>query len=243
VTRRIIKMKKLHSQISVGIVCVLLGFMITYQLKVVMNQNKELDEKKPVAQITLQIEQLKNQKQDLEGKVNELQEQIKSYEDAAAEGNTIAKEIVKTLEDTRILTGSVNVQGEGVVIYITPQSEIFGNSLDAPPILDTDLIKLVNELNAADAEAISVNEIRVTARTGIRSAGNYITINEERISPYKKITIKAIGDKLKLKKTLDFPGVLGIDGSTITYEVVDNIQINKYNKSLEFKYAKPIKKD
>lgn len=236
-------MKKLHSQVLVGMVCILLGFMITYQLKAVMNKNKELDENKPVAQITLQIEQLRNQKQDLENKINELQAQIKSYENAAAEGNTITKEIVKKLEDTRVLTGSVDVEGEGVVIYITPESEFFGNNLDAPIILDTDLIKIVNELNAADAESISVNDIRVSARTGIRSASNYITINEERISPYKRITIKAIGDKLKLKSALDFPGVLGIDGCTITYEVLENIKVYKYNKSLEFKYAKPINKD
>ena len=233
-------MKKLHSQVSVGLVCVLLGFMITYQLKAVMNQKKEATDKKPVAAITLQIEQLQNQKKDLEKKINELQTQIKSYEDAAADSNTIAKEIVKKLEDTRILTGNVDVQGEGVAIYITPQSEIFGNSLDVPTIIDTDLIKLVNELNAADAEAISINGIRVTARTGIRSASNYITINDERISPFKKITIKAIGHKQNLKETLEFPGVLGIDGATITYEVLDKIEISKYNKSLEFKYAKPI---
>lgn len=233
-------MKKLHSQVSVGLVCVLLGFMITYQLKAVMNQKKEATDKKPVAAITLQIEQLQNQKKDLEKKINELQTQIKSYEDAAADSNTIAKEIVKKLEDTRILTGNVDVQGEGVAIYITPQSEIFGNSLDAPTIIDTDLIKIVNELNAADAEAISINGIRVTARTGIRSASNYITINDERISPFKKITIKAIGNKKNLKETLEFPGVLGIDGATITYEVLDKIEISKYNKSLDFKYAKPI---
>lgn len=236
-------MKKLHSQISVGMVCILLGFMITYQLKAVMNQKREAAEKKPVAAITLQIEQLQNQKKDLEKKVNELQTEIKNYEDAAANSNTITKEIVKKLDDTRILTGSVDVQGEGVIIYITPQSEIFGNTLDAPAIIDTDLIKLVNELNAADAEAISINDIRVTSRTGIRDASNYITINDERISPFKKITIKAIGNKKNLKDALDFPGVLGIDGATITYEVSDKIEIYKYNKSLEFKYAKPINKN
>lgn len=114
--------------------------------------------------------------------------------------------------------------------------------MEGPTIIDTDLIKIVNELNAADAEAISINDIRITSRTGIRSAGNYITINDERISPYRRITIKAIGNKAKLKQALEFPEVLdaGFDGYEVKYEIVDKVQINKYDKSLKLEYAKPI---
>ena len=106
-------MKKIQSQISVGIVSVLLSFMITYQLKSIMNQNKKLDDKKNVAQITLEIDQLKKQKEQLKANIDELQTQIKSYENAASSDNDMTKEIVKKLEDTRILTGSVDVEGEG----------------------------------------------------------------------------------------------------------------------------------
>ncbi|MFU0823771.1 DUF881 domain-containing protein [Clostridium sp.] len=235
-------MNKLRSQISVGIVCVLLGFMITYQLKSIMKQQKEADDKRNVAQITVEMEQLKKQKQSLEDKVNELQTQIKSYEDAASNNDELTKEIVKKLEDTRILTGSVTVEGEGAIIYLTPQNEFFGGTMEGPTIIDTDLIRIVNELNAADAEAISINDIRITSRTGIRNAGNYITINDERISPYRRITIKAIGNKAKLKQALEFPEVLntGFDGYEVKYEVVDKVQINKYDKSLKLEYAKPI---
>lgn len=238
-------MNKLRSQISVGVVCILLGFMLTYQLKSVMKQRKELDDKRNVAQITVEVEQLKKQKQNLEDKVNELQTQIKNYETAATTGNEISREIAKKLEDTRILTGSVNVEGEGVIIYLTPQNEIFGNAGEGPAIIDTDLIKIVNELNAADAEAVSINDIRITARTGIRSASNYIIINDERISPYKRITIKAIGNKTNLKKALEFGGFLGTlsNGFNVKYEESDKIEINKYNENFKFEYAKPIKND
>lgn len=235
-------MKKLSSQILVGMVCILLGFMISYQLKSVMKQRIDSGKEKNVAEITIQMEQLQKQKENLEGKVDDLQKQVSSYEKAATSNNELAQEIVKELEDTRILTGSVDVEGEGVIIHITPQSEFFGIA-EGIPIIDSDLIKIVNELNAADAEAISINDIRITSRTGIRSASNYIVINEERISPYKKITIKAIGNKVNLKAALDFHGVLdvGFDGSDIRYEVVDNVKVYKYDKSSKFQYAKPIK--
>src|SRR3712207_204718 len=238
-------MKKIQSQRSVGIVCVLLAFMITYQLKSVMNQNKELDEKKNAAQITLEIEQLKKQKDKLRENIDELQMQIKSYENAASNKSDMTKEIVKKLEDTRILTGSVDVEGEGIIVYITPQKEFFtGNNNVEPIIKDYDIIKIINELNAADAEAISVNDIRITSRTGIRSASNYITINNERIPSTKRITIKAIGNKFNLKKPLEFPGgvldelkQIGID---VKYEESSNIKIQKNNESLKFQYARPI---
>ncbi|OOB75369.1 dihydropteridine reductase [Clostridium haemolyticum] len=241
-------MKKIQSQISVGIVCVLLAFMITYQLKSVMNQNKELDEKKNAAQITLEIEQLKKQKDKLRENIDELQMQIKSYENAASNKSDMTKEIVKKLEDTRILTGSVDVEGEGIIVYITPQKEFFtGNNNVEPIIKDYDIIKIINELNAADAEAISVNDIRITSRTGIRSASNYITINNERIPSTKRITIKAIGNKFNLKKPLEFPGgvldelkQIGID---VKYEESSNIKIQKNNEILKFQYARPINTD
>ncbi|KEI14355.1 dihydropteridine reductase [Clostridium novyi B str. ATCC 27606] len=241
-------MKKIQSQSSVGIVCVLLAFMITYQLKSVMNQNKELDEKKNAAQITLEIEQLKKQKDKLRENIDELQMQIKSYENAASNKSDMTKEIVKKLEDTRILTGSVDVEGEGIIVYITPQKEFFtGNNNVEPIIKDYDIIKIINELNAADAEAISVNDIRITSRTGIRSASNYITINNERIPSTKRITIKAIGNKFDLKKPLEFPGgvldelkQIGID---VKYEESSNIKIQKNNESLKFQYARPINTD
>ncbi|KEI13145.1 DUF881 domain-containing protein [Clostridium novyi] len=241
-------MKKIQSQSSVGIVCVLLAFMITYQLKSVMNQNKELDEKKNAAQITLEIEQLKKQKDKLRENIDELQMQIKSYENAASNKSDMTKEIVKKLEDTRILTGSVDVEGEGIIVYITPQKEFFtGNNNVEPIIKDYDIIKIINELNAADAEAISVNDIRITSRTGIRSASNYITINNERIPSTKRITIKAIGNKFNLKKPLEFPGgvldelkQIGID---VKYEESSNIKIQKNNESLKFQYARPINTD
>lgn len=241
-------MKKITSQISIGIVCMLLAFMITYQLKVVMRQNEELDDNKNVAQITVEIDSLKKQKENLDQKVNELQGQIKKYEDAAANNDQVSKEIVKKLEDTRILTGNVDVEGEGVIIYLTPESNFFvAGDPSSKVILDIDIVTLLNELNAADAEAISVNDIRVTSRTGIRSTPNYITINQDRISGAKRITIKAIGNKTNLKAPLEFPrGIVESfdkNGIKVEYKESDNIKIDKTNGNLKFKYAKPIKKD
>lgn len=63
-------------------------------------------------------------------------------------------------------------------------------------IHNTDLLELVNNLWASGAEAISINEQRVTAQTNITCIGPTILINKTRVAP--PFLIKAVGDTKKL---------------------------------------------
>ena len=71
-----------------------------------------------------------------------------------------------------------------------------------------DLLQLLNELRAAGAEAIAINEQRVVYSTyivDIRNANTYIRVNGEKVaSPY---IIKAIGDPTYLESGLSQKGV------------------------------------
>lgn len=236
-------MKKIGSQISVALVCCLLGFMLTYQFRILNQQDKILNGTpvKNTEDITVSIEQYKKQRDEMSKKVDELQAQLKNYEKAAANKDEVSNEIVKELDDTRILTGSTDVHGKGIIIYITPNDNSFGGSVENQPINDRDLVVIVNELNSAGAEAISINDIRLTSRSGIRNAGNSILINDVKISPYKMVEIKAIGDKATLVGAVDFPGAMPVIANcTIKRETSDNIKILKYDKTYKFDYAKPV---
>lgn len=238
-------MKKYGSQIIVALVCALLGFMLSYQLKMISRDEIEIDKKNDTTDITVEIEQLKSQKQDIEKKYNELMAKTKKYEEAATNKNEITKEIKNELDKSRILIGSVDVEGPGVMIHITPNTSFLSGNIDleVQPISGSDLVSIVNELNSAGAEAVAINDIRITSRSGIRDAGKYIVINDIRISPLNIITIKAIGDKKGLDGAVNFPFALpSLSGYTITPEVKDKIKIPKYNKSYDFKYAKPVDK-
>lgn len=235
-------MRKWGSQVSVALVCAILGFMLAYQFKLLYKQETINVNPYNSADITAEIEQYKKEKDNLNKKVNELEGKVKNYEEAAAGRDDATKNLLKELEDTRILTGTTDVQGEGVIIYLTPNSTIFGGN--EARITDRHLVYLINELKYAGAEAISINDIRITGRTGIRISGNSISINgEDRVSPSKRIVIKAIGYKKNLEATLSFPETLadfkGI--CDIKYETSDNIKIDRYNKPYKFEYAKPVK--
>ena len=236
-------MRKVASQISVALVCCILGFMLTYQFRVLMKQDNTLNlNNQNSSDVTVEIEQYKKEKAALKTKVNDLQNKVKGYEDAAASKSDSTKNLLDELESSRILIGEVDVKGQGVVIYLNPNSNLFGNSVNNH-ITDKDLVYLVNELRFAGAEAISINDIRIVSRTGIRTAGNYILINDEKISPSKRIVIQAIGDKSLLYSAMSFPEVFS-DLKTICdvkFEKSDSITIKKYNKAYKIEYAKPVK--
>ncbi|MCB2340816.1 DUF881 domain-containing protein [Clostridium estertheticum] len=240
-------MKKFISQISIGIICVLLGFMITYQFKMISKQNSASvsDTNKNTPEIITENEQLKKSKVDMQKKIDDLDAKTKEYETAAGGKNAESELLNKELVETRILTGDTDVKGEGMTIYITPKSSIFGSNSDDQKINDTDLVHIVNELNAGNAEAISINGIRLTSRSGIRNAGNAIIINDERISYSKRITIKAIGKGDILESTISFPGAIPqtlSQACDITMEKSNEIVIAKSNRAYKFEFAKPIEK-
>ncbi|WP_298837236.1 DUF881 domain-containing protein [Clostridium sp.] len=238
-------MKKFKSQISIGIICVLLGFMISYQFKMISKQNAAADTSKNAPEIITENEQLKKSKVDMQKKIDDLDAKTKEYETAAGGKNAASELLSKELDETRILTGGTDVQGEGMIIYVTPKSSIFGSDSQDQQINDTDLVHIVNELNAADAEAISINDIRLTSRSGIRNAGNAIIISDERVSYSKRITIKAIGKSDILESAISFPGAIPQTLSQtcdITMEKSNKIEIAKSNETYKFEFAKPIEK-
>lgn len=241
-------MKKFKSQISIGVICILLGFMITYQFKMINKQNSAVavqpDTNTP--EIITENEQLKKSKIDMQKKIDALDVKTKEYENAAGGRDEESKLLNKDLEQTRILTGGTVVEGQGIIIYIDPKSDIFGSISDNQQIIqDSDLVHIVNELYSGGAEAICINDIRLTFRSGIRTAGNAILINDEKIIPNKRVTIKAIGKKSILYGTIKFPGAIPSAltlACDVTYEELDKVTIPKYNKTYDFEYAKPIVK-
>lgn len=237
-------MKKIGSQISVSIVCCILGFMVAYQFRMLNNKNSSnVVLSKDSADITVEIEQYKKQKDELEKKVNELQGQLKNFESAAAGKSETSKQLLKELDLTRTLMGSTDVHGEGIIIYLTPENGLFSNN-DITHVTDRDLVYLVNELRFAGAEAISINDIRITGMAGIRNSGNYIIVNgDDKISPTSRIVIKAIGDKDLLYSDLSFPEVFSDFKGVcdVKFEKTDDLKIGKYNKSYDLKFAKPVK--
>ena len=91
-------MKKIISQLVVALVCGLLGFLLTYQFKVL---NKSKNENLPYDQtdIISEIENLKKEKEELTNANVALLEEVKELEESAAKEGEIEGEIKKKLDN------------------------------------------------------------------------------------------------------------------------------------------------
>lgn len=218
--------------------------MVTSQLNM-REKQKVVAENKQSPEILVENEQLKKQKDELEKKVNELIEKSQNYENAAAGKTDESNLLVQELQETRLRAGLTDVKGPGVIIYITPKANLFAAPVNRQPIIDFDLLGIVNELNAAGAEAVSINDIRLTNRSGIRTANNGIIVNNERISSQKRVTIKAIGKKSDLENAVNFPGTISVDLKSIcevSIEPSDEVVIKKGQDALKYEYVKEVEK-
>lgn len=103
------------------------------------------------------------------------------------------------LAAVQLAAGETAVTGPGVVVRLDdrpdgqqPAGLGRGGALGEGRVQDRDLQLLVNGLWAAGAEAISVNDLRLTVRTAIRSAGEAILVDFRPLSP--PYVVRAIGD-------------------------------------------------
>ncbi|MBD7913640.1 DUF881 domain-containing protein [Clostridium sp. Sa3CUN1] len=235
-------MKKLTSQIFVAIVCAFLGFLLAHQFKL-LNEKDKINVNSQNGDIIAEIEALKKEKEELSKTNSDLSEQLKELEEKASNNGALEAEIKKQLDNARMNLGLLDVKGPGIIITITPKTNIFGSNTDNRTISEDEIVHVVNSLRYIKAEAISVNDYRLTPQTGIKSSGNWIWIGTSKIDPTGKIVIKAIGDKQALKVAANFIGVLDY-GALRNYQSEvsesDEIIITKTTQSLKNEYIKPV---
>lgn len=191
--------KKNTWYLPITIVFICLGFLISTQYRstnrVAGDLNMQTTENliAMVSDLSEKRQRLNSELTDLYGK---LAIQTESYEDE----NKLAATINSGIEELGIVNGTVPLEGPGLTIMIDQYM----------PILYVDIIYLVNELWAAGAEAISINEQRITANSNIFYSESenehvmFITVNNQKLS--YPIEIKALGNPNNLEKGLTMPG-------------------------------------
>ncbi|MGL4451469.1 MAG: DUF881 domain-containing protein [Sarcina sp.] len=232
-------MKKISSQMPIAIMCAILGFMVVYQLKSIEAKNSSNLSLQDKEEVMIEIDRLKKEKEDFMKKNTELAKKLDQIEKNAVIKGELDKTTKESLDKTRMILGQDEVIGEGVKITLTLKSPlVIGQNPNL--INEHEVTHLINLLKFSGAEAISINDYRVTQQTGIKNASDFIWIGEEgRISSLKPIEIKAIGNINDLKKGVTFPGELEF-GALINYDYSINemktMKIEKSNVALKSEY-------
>lgn len=226
-----------------GIMCFALTVGICVQVKTVKNTSSTVgqnyEENNLRAEVLKYKEKYDNLLKETEKVDNDLQQEIEK----ATENNSELEESRNQINDGNKMIGLTDVNGSGVIITVADSDMDANSVLNSNDLLvhDSDILKIVNELKNAGAEAISINAQRVIITTPIICGGNIININGERIgSPFE---IKAIGSPESLAN-LSRPGgwlsSMEYRGIKVNLKKANSIDIPKYSGVLNFKYLKSV---
>lgn len=215
-------------QYSLAFVSMVLGFMLTMQFRETGEQRATLPYQR--------IEELSARLLETEKERESLQMKLKEIENEEARLNKS-----RAYQEMRMRAGAVDVEGPGLIVTIDDSRTAakIGENPNLYIIHDDDLLRVINELRAAGAEAISINGQRLIATSEIRCAGPTLSVNNVRSAP--PYEIKVIGDKKNLSNALNMRGgvaeTLKVWGIQMTMEERDNIIVPSYKGSVRFKYG------
>lgn len=232
------KKDKIMMSVIIGIICVILITVMFAQFKTVEETDITGIETARETELQTMLSSWKTKYEEIEEKLADTKSKINEYNEKVQSNQEASELLDEELEQTNLLTGKTNVQGEGIIITLKDNEE---KSIEA-----SDLRTLINELKLAGAEAISINDKRILNMTEIVDVNGVILINEERVvSPF---IVKAIGDQTYLSSAISLKTSGFIDSYTIMGKSVEmtkekNINIMAYNgkkSQLQFKYAKEV---
>lgn len=221
-------MRMRKGQLSIALVCVVLGIMIAVQFRATQGIRSNVTYQR--------IEDLSAQLKATQQERDALLEEVHDLRQKGGSG--------KEFENIKMGAGIVDLKGPGVMVTIDDSQKVAkpGENPNLYVIHDDDLLKIINELRAAGAEAISVNGQRLIATSEIRCAGPTLSVNNTRYTPPYEIL--AIGDPKTLDNALKMRGgiveTLRFWGIQVAISKMEKVVVPAYKSSFRFDYAQPI---
>jgi uncharacterized protein YlxW (UPF0749 family) len=222
-----------HAKIMVMIVAAILGFMLATQIKTTERQ-KTINVQR-AEELTERLRIVEQQRDDLAKEIERLQ------------ANNSDDALETEVERLKEFAGEVPLEGKGIQL-ILDDSKVTAQVGENPNLYiihDDDLLRVINELRAAGAEAISINGERLVSTSEIRCAGPTLSVNNNRSAP--PYVILAIGNPSNLASALKLRGGVldtfkfwGIQAELTMPEVV---KIPAFKGRRTFEYAQAAEED
>ena len=168
--------------ITIFFICIMLSSIIFMQFKTARQTNITDIQNMNEDELKKEIISLQNKFEQVDNKLTETNLKIQEYEEVVSKGEKNSDILEKEEKEALMLAGLTDVEGEGIILKLEDN--------DLEQITSNHLLSLVNELKYAGAEAISINESRVTNFTDIVNVNYVIMIDGIKLSsPYE---VKAI---------------------------------------------------
>jgi uncharacterized protein YlxW (UPF0749 family) len=146
----------------------------------------------PVAELSTRIQTLSEGNAQLRAALAEQRDLLAEYRAAGAQGFSALDVSREELRRIRGYSGLSAVEGQGIIVRVS-------GSLDAIAVND-----LINELRNAGAEAVAVDDTRITASSVVVQGARALEIDGASVD--RTFTLLAIGDPDGLIAALERPG-------------------------------------
>ncbi|MBT9155192.1 MAG: hypothetical protein DDT37_00157 [Firmicutes bacterium] len=231
------------SRLVLTAVCVSIGVLLAVQIRSTGNLTSTVPDLR-TSEMRVMLMDAIRQNQTLQEVLEELRRKVRDYELSLTQGEGALGLLRTELDRARLLAGITAVSGPGLVITLSDSKKppVHGDDPRLFIIHDEDILKLVNVLRAAGAEALSVNGERLLASSEIHCAGPVISINNVRVaSPF---VISAIGNAAAMESSLRMRGgiveTLGYFGMEIAITRHSTLEVPGFTRPLRFEWARPI---
>lgn len=224
-----------------ALILLALGFLVVVQLRSGRQIARAPEvQTRNVFALAAQVQTERAAREALEAEVATLQQRLEEVERASSVGRTATAAMQRELDTLRLAMGLRPVQGPGVVVQVAEPS--VRQSGTAVTVQYTDLVGIVNELWAAGAEAVAINDVRVTALTGVSQVGATVVVGLKRIeSPFR---IEAIGDPATLEGALLIRGGLieGLRALGLVLKIsrASALTVPASTETVRFEHARPV---
>ncbi len=224
-------MRGLAAQITITMVCLLLGVALVVQFRTQGNLVKAVLSDSSTEQ-AMMLQSLVDSNAALRKEIDSLDEQLAQYRSGDDEASIPS--LVKDLNQTKIVNGLIEISGPGVRLTL-------GSFLAPEELLD-----VINELRNAGAEAIVLNGERIVVNSvAVVDQTGPMLNDSPLLPPYQFV---AIGDPETLARAVDRKG--GLVPALLASHPELQMELEKgeklvapiHDKKVEFKYAKPAPK-
>lgn len=199
--------KRIHGwQVYLAVTFVLLGILISTQIQTQNRLDSDLASQS-TSDLTIMIKNLTDRRLQLTEELAEAEFILELYQEEYLDDSQLLAQLDSDIARLELINGTTAAKGSGITVTVS------GN------LLASDLSVLVNEFWAAGAEAVAINDVRITPYSGFgyigTSTATYLTCGNEILA--EPIVLQAVGNGATLERSLTMPG--GVADNLEVYQI------------------------
>ncbi|MFJ9845753.1 DUF881 domain-containing protein [Kitasatospora sp. NPDC101155] len=184
-----------RGQLVVALLLFSLGLALAIQVRSTNDHHNQLRGARQEDLVRI-LDELDSRQQRLQQEKAELEQSLAKLENSSNQAKEAQEQTRKKMTELGVLAGTVKATGPGIVLTVDdPQGQV-----KADMLLDT-----LQELRAAGAEAIQINDVRVVVNTYFTDlSGGGVQIDGKKVAPPYRFTV--VGNPQDLTPALNIPG-------------------------------------